>query len=80
VPSGLVGSRVSSGCIDQLVFSVTLHCSFLLFISHFEFLLMPFIPLESHLPGITGLLEYRRDTADPIRALTQELMPTLHAH
>ena len=41
---------------------------------------MPFIPLESHLPGITGLLEYRRDTADPIRALTQELMPTLHAH
>jgi len=35
---------------------------------------MPFIPLESHLPGITGLLEYRRDTADPIRALTQVLM------
>lgn len=36
--------------------------------------MMPFIPLEDHLPGITGLLEYRRDTAAPIRALTQELM------
>jgi len=35
---------------------------------------MPYIPLEDHLPGITGLLEYRKDTAAPIRALTQELM------
>src|SRR5262245_6131403 len=35
---------------------------------------MPFIPLEEHLPGITGLLEYRRDTAEPIRNLTQFLM------
>ena len=35
---------------------------------------MPYIPLESHLPGITGLLEYRKDTAAPIRALTQVLL------
>ena len=35
---------------------------------------MSHIPLESHLPGITGLLEYRRDTAEPIRDLTQILL------
>jgi uncharacterized peroxidase-related enzyme len=35
---------------------------------------MPHIPLEEHLPGITGLLEYRRDTAEPIRALTDLLL------
>jgi uncharacterized peroxidase-related enzyme len=35
---------------------------------------MAFIPLEEHLPGITGLLEYRKDTAAPIRELTQLLM------
>jgi len=35
---------------------------------------MPHIPLEEHLPGITGLLEYRRDSAEPIRALTQFLL------
>jgi uncharacterized peroxidase-related enzyme len=35
---------------------------------------MPHIPLEDHLPGITGLLEYRRDTAQPIRELTQILL------
>lgn len=35
---------------------------------------MPYIPLEAHLPGITGLLEYRKDTAAPIRALTQFLL------
>src|SRR5450631_1133789 len=35
---------------------------------------MPYIPLEEHLPGITGLLEYRKDTAEPIRALTQILL------
>jgi len=35
---------------------------------------MPYIPLEEHLPGITGLLEYRKDTAAPIRALTQVLL------
>lgn len=35
---------------------------------------MPYIPLEEHLPGITGLLEYRRDTAKPIRELTQILL------
>ncbi len=35
---------------------------------------MPHITVESHLPGITGLLEYRQDTAAPIRALTQLLL------
>ena len=35
---------------------------------------MPHIPVEEHLPGITGLLEYRKDTALPIRQLTQVLM------
>ena len=35
---------------------------------------MPYIPLEEHLPGITGLLEYRKDTAEPIRDLTQLLL------
>lgn len=35
---------------------------------------MPYIPLEDHLPGITGLLEYRKDTAQPIRELTQLLL------
>ncbi len=35
---------------------------------------MPYISLESHLPGITGLLEYSKDTAAPIRDLTQILL------
>lgn len=35
---------------------------------------MPYIELEDHLPGITGLLEYRKDTAAPIRELTQILL------
>src|ERR1700712_5534888 len=35
---------------------------------------MAHIALESHLPGITGLLEYRKDTAQPIRELTQILL------
>ena len=35
---------------------------------------MPYIPLEDHLPGITGLLEYRKDSAVPIRDLTQFLL------
>ncbi|MBO0929506.1 carboxymuconolactone decarboxylase family protein [Fibrella aquatilis] len=35
---------------------------------------MPYIPLPEHLPGITGLLEYRLDTAMPIRELTQILL------
>lgn len=35
---------------------------------------MPFIELESHLPGITGLLEFRKDSALPIRELTQFLL------
>src|SRR5688572_30849511 len=35
---------------------------------------MPYIPVEEHLPGITGLLEYRKDSAVPIRELTQLLL------
>jgi len=35
---------------------------------------MPHIAIEEHLPGITGLLEYRRDSAAPIRELTQFLL------
>lgn len=35
---------------------------------------MPHITLEAHLPGITGLLEYRKDCAQPIRELTQFLL------
>jgi uncharacterized peroxidase-related enzyme len=35
---------------------------------------MPHISLEDHLPGITGLLEYRKDSAQPIRELTQLLL------
>ncbi|HTF19000.1 MAG TPA: carboxymuconolactone decarboxylase family protein [Chryseolinea sp.] len=35
---------------------------------------MPYIPVEKHLPGITGLLEYRKETAAPIRDLTQLLL------
>lgn len=35
---------------------------------------MPYIPLDENLPGITGLLNYRKDTALPIRHLTQILL------
>jgi uncharacterized peroxidase-related enzyme len=35
---------------------------------------MPYIPLEKHLPGITGLLEYRKETGQPIRELTEILL------
>lgn len=35
---------------------------------------MPYIPVEEHLPGITGLLEYRKDSAQPIRELTEILL------
>ena len=35
---------------------------------------MPHIPLPAHLPGITGLLEYSKETAHPIRVLTQILL------
>jgi uncharacterized peroxidase-related enzyme len=35
---------------------------------------MPYIPLKENLPGITGLLDYRVDTALPIRQLTQILL------
>jgi len=35
---------------------------------------MPYIPLEEHLPGITGLLEFDKEAAAPIRELTQILL------
>jgi uncharacterized peroxidase-related enzyme len=35
---------------------------------------MPYIPLKENLPGITGLLDYRLDTAQPIRQLTHILL------
>ncbi|RYY60513.1 MAG: carboxymuconolactone decarboxylase [Chitinophagaceae bacterium] len=35
---------------------------------------MPYIPLEEHLPGVTGLLEYRQATSAPLRELTQILL------
>ncbi|MGY4385304.1 putative peroxidase-related enzyme [Pedobacter sp. UYP24] len=35
---------------------------------------MPFIKLQDHLPGITGLLEFSKNTAQPIRDLTQFLL------
>ena len=35
---------------------------------------MAYIQVEEHLPGITGLLELRKDTGQPIRELTQVLM------
>lgn len=35
---------------------------------------MPFITLDDHLPGITGLLEYSQASAQPIRDLTQLLL------
>ena len=35
---------------------------------------MPYIPLNEKLPGITGLLDYRKDTALPIRQLTHILL------
>ncbi len=35
---------------------------------------MTHITVEKGLPGITGLLEYRKDTAAPIRELTQTLL------
>ena len=35
---------------------------------------MAYIKVEEHLPGITGLLELRKDTGQPIRELTQVLL------
>lgn len=35
---------------------------------------MPYIPVEEHLPGVTGLLEFRRETSEPLRELTQILL------
>ncbi len=45
-----------------------------LILLHSKSFSMSYIPLEEHLPGITGLLEYRKDTAAPIRELTQQLL------
>src|SRR5678816_3588593 len=39
-----------------------------------KFFYMAYIPVEEHLPGITGLLEFRKETAAPIRGHTQELL------
>jgi uncharacterized peroxidase-related enzyme len=39
---------------------------------------MPYITLNNALPGITGLLENRPDTGDPIRQLTQVLLRGEH--
>jgi uncharacterized peroxidase-related enzyme len=35
---------------------------------------MAYIKLEEHLPGVTGLLEFRKDAAEPLRELTQLLL------
>jgi hypothetical protein len=35
---------------------------------------MPYNTLSEKLPGITGLLDYRKDRAQPIRELTQILL------
>ncbi len=35
---------------------------------------MAYIQVEPHLPGVTGLLEFRKDTAEPLRELTQILL------
>jgi len=35
---------------------------------------MPYVPLKETLPGITGLPDYRLDTALPIRQLTHLLL------
>jgi uncharacterized peroxidase-related enzyme len=35
---------------------------------------MPYITLEEHLPGVTGLLEFRQDTGSVLRELTQLLL------
>ena len=35
---------------------------------------MPHIALPAHLPGVTGLLEYRKDASKPLRELTQILL------
>ncbi len=47
---------------------------FTLYTSHLTLKTLPYISLEPHLPGITGLLEYSKATADPIRELTQFLL------
>jgi uncharacterized peroxidase-related enzyme len=47
---------------------------FRVIITSLNLLIMPHIPLDPALPGITGLLNYRQDTALPIRQLTQLLL------
>lgn len=46
-------------------------CVLLIFLNKFS---LPYIPLEEHLLGITGLLEYDKTAAAPIRELTQILL------
>lgn len=46
-------------------------CACVLLLNNFS---MPYIPLQEHLPGITGLLEYDKIAAAPIRELTQILL------
>lgn len=45
-----------------------------MYIIHPNTITMAYIQLNNQLPGITGLLEHRPDTGDPIRALTQVLL------
>lgn len=35
---------------------------------------MAYISVEEHLPGVTGLLEFRKDTSEPLRELTHILL------
>ncbi|MES2678518.1 MAG: peroxidase-related enzyme [Bacteroidota bacterium] len=35
---------------------------------------MPYISLEEHLPGVTGLIEYNKETGNALRGLTQLLL------
>jgi uncharacterized peroxidase-related enzyme len=53
-----------------LLFPFSILSPELQFLLHF----MPYVPVEDHLPGITGLLEYRKESAQPIRELTQILL------
>lgn len=61
--------RLDSSRFANLCFDKPFICRII-----FQFVSMPHISLEAHLPGITGLLEYRPDTAAPIRELTQLLL------
>jgi uncharacterized peroxidase-related enzyme len=64
--------RISAGLQMRDCYTTARFCfSFFFITQNFS---MPHIPLEAHLPGITGLLEYRKDSAQPIRELTQFLL------